>query len=165
MSALPRVMADGPLAPVIEELLRDRVVWLPWGVPAESSSCRVDAIFTYGHPLVDGALLDRSGRSAGDQQLRCRRRPYPPADGGPTGHSGRQYARHTGRSHGRHGVDLASGGGPSFGRRGSLCPQSRIHSITIPDTCWDGRFTGRRWELSGWGGSANRSPNADLAST
>jgi glyoxylate reductase len=52
-------MADGPLAPVIEELLRDRVIWLPWEVPDGPKPCHVDGIFTYGHPRVDGALLDQ----------------------------------------------------------------------------------------------------------
>jgi len=52
-------MADGPLAPVIEELLRDRVSWLPWGVSQATQSGTVDAIFTYGHPTVDGELLDQ----------------------------------------------------------------------------------------------------------
>jgi len=58
-ASLPRVMADGPLAPIVLELLAGEVEWLPW--EAEGSTARNDvaAIYTYGHPRVDGALLDR----------------------------------------------------------------------------------------------------------
>lgn len=58
-SALPRVVADGPLAPAILEPTRGRIDWLPWSVAVAGSSETVDAIYTYGHPLVDGAMLDR----------------------------------------------------------------------------------------------------------
>jgi glyoxylate reductase len=56
---LPRVVADGPLAPAILKLLKDRVELLPWSVAAEGSLEPVDGLYTYGHPPVDGALLDR----------------------------------------------------------------------------------------------------------
>jgi len=56
---LPRVIADGPLDPVIEELLSGRVELLPWDVATRGSSTPVDAVYTYGHPLVDGPMLDR----------------------------------------------------------------------------------------------------------
>ena len=58
-ASLPRVMADGPLAPIVLEMLADEVEWLPWD--AEGSTIRNDvaAIYTYGHPRVDGPLLDR----------------------------------------------------------------------------------------------------------
>ena len=56
---LPRILADGPLAPAITNLLQGQVEILSWehahGGPDES----VVGIYTYGHPLVDGALLDR----------------------------------------------------------------------------------------------------------
>lgn len=55
---LPRVIADGPLAPAILEILDERVEWLPWKIATEGSD-DVDAIYTYGHPAVDGAMLDR----------------------------------------------------------------------------------------------------------
>jgi glyoxylate reductase len=54
-----RVVADGPLAADIIELAGQRVVWLPWTVAIEGSREAVDAIYTYGHPRVDGAMLDR----------------------------------------------------------------------------------------------------------
>lgn len=57
--ALPRVVADGPLAPAILQLLAGRVDWLPWQTALEGSREAVDAIYTYGHPQVDGAMLDR----------------------------------------------------------------------------------------------------------
>lgn len=55
----PRVVADGPLAPAIEARLSSEVELLPWSVTQASGSTPVDAIYTYGHPTVDGGLLDR----------------------------------------------------------------------------------------------------------
>ena len=51
---LPRVLADLPVSPVVLELLGGRVDLVPW-----DATGRVDAIYTYGHPTVDAALLDR----------------------------------------------------------------------------------------------------------
>jgi glyoxylate reductase len=53
------VVADGPLAADIIEIAGDRVQWLPWQVALEGSTDPVDAVYTYGHPRVDGAMLDR----------------------------------------------------------------------------------------------------------
>lgn len=53
----PRVMADGPLAPIIVETLADEVEWLPWVNGLESPREDVDAVYTYGHPKVDAAML------------------------------------------------------------------------------------------------------------
>ncbi len=52
---LPRVLADLPVSPVVLELLGGRVELVPW-----DATGRVDAIYTYGHPTVDAAMLDRS---------------------------------------------------------------------------------------------------------
>jgi len=54
-----RVIADGPLAPVIEELFDGQIELLPWSVAVQGSSERVDAIYTYGHPPLNGEMLDR----------------------------------------------------------------------------------------------------------
>jgi glyoxylate reductase len=51
---LPRVLADLPVSPVVLELLGGRVELLPW-----DSAGPVDAVYTYGHPTVDGAMMDR----------------------------------------------------------------------------------------------------------
>ncbi|MBM3980704.1 MAG: D-glycerate dehydrogenase [Planctomycetes bacterium] len=51
---LPRVFADLPVSPVVVELLGGRVELVPWDAPGP-----VEAIYTYGHPLVDGAMMDR----------------------------------------------------------------------------------------------------------
>jgi glyoxylate reductase len=58
---LPRVVADGPLDPTLLELLRDSVELLPWSVLTEAgpTSAPVQGLYTYGHPPVDGAILDR----------------------------------------------------------------------------------------------------------
>lgn len=51
---LPRVLADLPVSPVVTELLAGRAELVPW-----DSAGPVDAIYTYGHPTVDAAMLDR----------------------------------------------------------------------------------------------------------
>ncbi len=56
---LPRVVADLPLDATIESLLRDRVTLLPWSVTASGTIEPVDGLYTYGHPQVDGAMLER----------------------------------------------------------------------------------------------------------
>jgi glyoxylate reductase len=56
---LPRVIADTPLDPVIERLLGGKVEVLPWSAALEGRRDEVAALYTYGHPLVDGAMLDR----------------------------------------------------------------------------------------------------------
>ena len=55
---LPRVIADTPLDPVIEGLLKGKVQVLPWESGREKRE-DVAALYTYGHPIVDGAMLDR----------------------------------------------------------------------------------------------------------
>jgi glyoxylate reductase len=56
--SLPRVIADTPLDAVIEEMLAGKVEVLPWHEASEPRD-DVAAIYTYGHPLVDGGMLDR----------------------------------------------------------------------------------------------------------
>jgi glyoxylate reductase len=58
-SRLPRVVADLPLDATIESLLRDEVTLLPWSVTTTGTIEPVDGLYTYGHPQVDGAMLDR----------------------------------------------------------------------------------------------------------
>src|SRR5687767_5465668 len=55
---LPRILADGPLADDILQLLDGRVQWLAWDAAADRGLA-VDAVYTYGHPRVDGPMLDR----------------------------------------------------------------------------------------------------------
>lgn len=57
-SKLPRVVADTPLGPMVTELLGGRVELLPWPT-ATGPVADAAAIYTYGHPIVDAALLDR----------------------------------------------------------------------------------------------------------
>lgn len=56
---LPRVVADGPLAAAVTQPLEGKVQWLPWSVAVEGSDEPVDAIYTYGHPTLNGEMLDR----------------------------------------------------------------------------------------------------------
>ena len=58
-ASLPRVMADGPLANAVLEPLAGQVEWLPWTNEPGSDYSEVVAVYTYGHPHVGGALLDR----------------------------------------------------------------------------------------------------------
>lgn len=58
-TGLPRVVADGPLPAVFHERLDGLVELLPWSVALEGSPETVDALLTYGHPRVDGPMLDR----------------------------------------------------------------------------------------------------------
>jgi glyoxylate reductase len=57
-SNLPRVIADTPLAANIESLLQGKVQLLPWRVAIGGSTEPVEGIYTYGHPLLNGAMLD-----------------------------------------------------------------------------------------------------------
>ena len=57
--SLPRVMADGPLAPIVLELTAGQVDWVPWSAVATPADRDVVGVYTYGHPRVDGLLLDR----------------------------------------------------------------------------------------------------------
>jgi glyoxylate reductase len=57
-SNLPRVVADGPLADAVLEQLQDKVEFVDWP-KTEHRDDGVAAVYTYGHPTVDGALLDR----------------------------------------------------------------------------------------------------------
>jgi glyoxylate reductase len=52
-------MADGPLAPIVLELMHGAVEWVPWSTIASANDHDVVALYTYGHPRVDAALLDR----------------------------------------------------------------------------------------------------------
>ncbi|MDA1053347.1 MAG: D-glycerate dehydrogenase [Planctomycetota bacterium] len=53
-----RVVADGPLGQTVLELLGDQIEVLPWSVAIEGSRDSVDAVYTYGHPPLNGAMLD-----------------------------------------------------------------------------------------------------------
>jgi glyoxylate reductase len=56
---LPKVVADTPLDPVIDELLAGRVEILPWSLALAGSRESIDGVYTYGHPLLNGQMLDR----------------------------------------------------------------------------------------------------------
>ncbi len=54
-----RVLADLPVSPTIERLLSGRVELLPWDAAQGAEARSIAAIYTYGHPRVDTAMLDR----------------------------------------------------------------------------------------------------------
>jgi glyoxylate reductase len=55
----PKVVADGPLDSAVHEFLGGQVELLPWEVALNGSDETVDGIYTYGHPKVDGEVIDR----------------------------------------------------------------------------------------------------------
>lgn len=57
--SLPRVLADVPVSDAVSEFLAHRVVLAPWAAANEPDAGDIAAIYTYGHPTVDAALLDR----------------------------------------------------------------------------------------------------------
>jgi glyoxylate reductase len=56
---LPRVVADGPLDDVVLGLLEGHVSIEPWTLAQEDDPGTMAGVYTYGHPLVDGPMLDR----------------------------------------------------------------------------------------------------------
>lgn len=54
----PRVIADSPDQTVLD-YMADRVELLPWDVAVQGSDEHIDGIYTYSHPHVDGAMLDK----------------------------------------------------------------------------------------------------------
>ncbi|HAN98218.1 MAG TPA: D-glycerate dehydrogenase [Planctomycetaceae bacterium] len=58
---LPEVLADAP-DPMVRELVAGRVRFVPWESGDSDLADRIVAIYTYGHPRVDAALLDRFPR-------------------------------------------------------------------------------------------------------
>src|SRR5436190_16782410 len=57
--SLPLVIADTPLDTTVTGLLAGHVEILPWSAAGETVAEQVAGLYTYGHPLVDGPLLDR----------------------------------------------------------------------------------------------------------
>ena len=54
----PRVVADGPLDETVLGFMADRFELLAWDIAREGSSQQVDGIYTYGHPVLNGEMLD-----------------------------------------------------------------------------------------------------------
>jgi glyoxylate reductase len=56
--SVPKVVADTPLDETVMELMGEAVEILPWEA-AKEGGADVLGIYTYGHPKVDGEMLDR----------------------------------------------------------------------------------------------------------
>ncbi len=56
---LPLVVADGPLADNIAGPMQGRVTVLPWDETFANPPESIDAVYTYGHPRLDGEMMDR----------------------------------------------------------------------------------------------------------
>ena len=55
----PRVVADGPLDETVLGFMADRFELLAWDIAREGTSEQIDGIYTYGHPVLNGEMLDR----------------------------------------------------------------------------------------------------------
>jgi glyoxylate reductase len=55
----PRVLADLPVSAAVNELLAGRAELLSWASADDEGADRIEAVYTYGHPTVGAALLDR----------------------------------------------------------------------------------------------------------
>jgi glyoxylate reductase len=58
-SNLPLVLADLPVSASIAALMQAHVTLVPWQAANERGADAIVAIYTYGHPTVDRALLER----------------------------------------------------------------------------------------------------------
>jgi glyoxylate reductase len=56
---LPRILADLPVSQAIAQMLENRVKLVPWSAAREPGAEGIEGVYTYGHPTVDAALLDR----------------------------------------------------------------------------------------------------------
>src|SRR4051812_35713161 len=59
VDSISHVLADLPLAPNVLEMLAGRVELIPWDTLPTADLRQIDGVFTYGHPTVGTALLDR----------------------------------------------------------------------------------------------------------
>jgi len=59
LPSLPRVIADGPLSNAAIELLQGRVELLPWEHLFGKTDETVSGIYTFGHPVLNGELMDK----------------------------------------------------------------------------------------------------------
>jgi glyoxylate reductase len=57
--SLPRVLADLPVNQIIVDMLQGQVELVPWSSVRETGAEGIEAVYTYGHPIVDVDLLDR----------------------------------------------------------------------------------------------------------
>ncbi len=57
-TTLPLVLADLPVGPAITQMLSGSVELVPWEAAQQPDASTITAIYTYGHPHVDGDLLD-----------------------------------------------------------------------------------------------------------
>jgi glyoxylate reductase len=53
------VLADLPVSALVLEMLQGHVELMPWDAANRADAGRIAGIYTYGHPTVDTALLDR----------------------------------------------------------------------------------------------------------
>ena len=54
-----RVIADLPVSEGVLKLLSGKCELLPWDTASQANPATIDAIYTYGHPTVGAAMLDR----------------------------------------------------------------------------------------------------------
>ena len=57
--SLPKIVADTPLAEAVEELMAGKVEILPWSLIGQPESRDAVGLYTFGHLLIDGELMDK----------------------------------------------------------------------------------------------------------
>ena len=121
----------------------------------ESTAEDVSAVYTYGHPTVDGGMLDRlvgvkviSNYGVGVDHIDLK---AAAERGVPVGNTPGILDGATADM--GFTLLLAAGRRLCEGDRYAAVPRSR--GMT-PVTCWAGKYMGRRWESLVWGGLAGR---------
>jgi len=127
---LPRVLADLPVSAVVIDVLQGRVELVPW-----DATGRIEAIYTYGHPTVNGAMLDRlpdvrviSNFGVGVDHIdvaAAQARAFQSAT------RGRSHRRDRGP-----GVCLAAGGWAPPGRGRPLCARAKLSALRSVVHAW-----------------------------
>ena len=162
---VPNVMADTPLAPAIDQLLAGKVKIVPWNAALAGQGAPIEAILTYGHLTVDGALLDRLPKvrvvsnygvgvdhidvqAAAARRFRSATRPAFSTAPRPTWASRCCSPRRAGLIEGDR-----------------LRAFAAVHHATIPATCSAAKCTARRSASSAWDASASKSPSEPAGST
>jgi glyoxylate reductase len=56
---IPQVVADLPVSAVVTELLAGQAELVPWERARQAGAERIEGVYTYGHPMVDAAFLER----------------------------------------------------------------------------------------------------------
>ena len=121
-------------------------------------------LLTYGHPRVDGAVMDRmpnlkviSNFGVGVDHIDL-------AAARAARHPGGQYPAHPRRRDGRYDLRAAAGGRAQRGDRRALCPQRGFYALRPEHPDRQRGAWRNAWDCRAWAILAGRSPAARAAS-